>query len=215
MGDIQTFAKFIGDYGVMIVICIIVLYALFKLVGIGFKWLENKLSTKKHDQLLDIRAEINKQIQRLITNELRESDATRIHVIEFSNSVMSVAYLPFKYMTCTYEVYKLGASATGHRIDKLSTSLFTAFFAELNDHDYCIFNIDDPNTTMGGAMCDLMKSQNEHQALCVAMKTPRGKHIGYIEMIKDDEFDKHDIAEMQQLGQQISALLGTVEAKQS
>ena len=212
---IQTVAKFITDYGLMILISAIFIYVVIKFIGIGFKFLETKFTTKRHDQMLDIRSEINKQVQRLITSELRKSDATRIHVIEFSNSVMSVAYLPFKYMTCTYEVHKLGVSSTGHKIDKLSTSLFTPFFTELNEHEYCIFNIDDPHTTMGGAMCDLMEAQDEHQALCVAMKTPRGKHIGYVEMIKEDEFTGTDIDDMQHLSQQISALLSIAESKQN
>lgn len=213
--EIEAIAKFITNYGVLVLIGAIFLYVIIRLIKLAFNTLERKMAAKDHEKALDIRTQVSTQIQRLIATVLRDTHATRLHVIEFSNSVMSIAYLPFKYMTCTYEVYKLGASATGHKIDRLSTSLFTPFFAELDEHPYCTFDINDPDTKMGGAMIDLMKAQEEHQALCVALKTPRGKHVGFIELIKEGEFTDTDIAEIQHLGQQVSALLGAVETKQS
>lgn len=210
---ISKVIEFIEQHGILVLIAAVFMYVIIRLLGLLFKYLEKKVSSKNHDQLLDMRSTIGKEVQRLISVALRDCNASRIHVIEFSNSVMSIAYLPFKYMTCTYEVYKLGASATGHKIDKLSTSLFIPFFAALDEHDYCVFQVDDPDTPMGGAMIDLMKSQNEHQCLCAALKTPRGKHIGYVEMIKEAEFNDEDITQIQHLSHQIAALLGAVESK--
>lgn len=212
-GDIKTIAEFIANYGILVIIGAIFIYVVIRLIRLGFVALEKRMANKEHEKALDVRSEIGKQVQRLITRVLSECSGTRIHVIEFSNSVLSVAYLPFKYMTCTYEVYKLGKSATGHKIDKLPTSLFIPFFAELDEHEYCIFDINDPTCPMGGAMTDLMKAQEEFQSLCVALKTPKGKHIGYIELIKETEFLSTDIDEMTLLGQQLVALLTTADVK--
>lgn len=120
-------SKTISEFGIMIVICSIFLYTAVRLINIFIKNLETRLKDKKHDELIDIRMSVNTKVQSLIDQFLEEHDSDRIHVVEFSNSVMSVAYLPFKYMSCTYEVYRIGKSPTASKIDHISTSLFTAF----------------------------------------------------------------------------------------
>lgn len=209
--EIGAVLKLLADYGVTLFIVGIFLYVVIKFINFGFEKLKLRYSNSKHDEMLDIRYNIGKNIQTLIENYLEESGGNRVHVIEFSNSVTSVAYLPFRYMTCTYEVFRIGKSATGHKIDRISTSLFTPFFEALQSREYCIFDINDKSTLVGGAMCDLMRSQDEFRALCSMMKTPKGKSIGYVFMTKDDEFTGQDIDGMISLSDQISALLSVVD----
>lgn len=211
MQDIQLIIKLLVDYGIMLIIVSLFLYVAIRIININLKRYEKFKGDKTHDELLDMRADIGKSIQELIDTCLAETKANRLLVIEFSNSVMSVAYLPFRYMTCTYEVFKLGKTATGHKIDRISTSLFTPFFEALANNDYCTFDIHDKTTLVGGAMCDLMESQHEHQALCVLLKSNKGKSIGYIQLTKDDAFTRSDISKMKDLGEKVSTLLSVLD----
>lgn len=199
--------KMISEFGILIVIAAIFLYAAIRLINMGLNVLSEKLSRNKHDKLIDARLNLGNKIQALIEHYLVISHASRVSVIEFSNTLMSVAYLPFRYMTCTYEVHDFGKTAMGHKIDRISTSLFTPFFMKLQANPCCLFDINDKSTLVGGAMCDLMKEQGEHLALCIALTTPRGKAIGYIQATSDDKFDDKDIADIKVLGEQVSLLL--------
>ena len=199
--------KWIADYGVLVIIAAIFLYAAIRLINMGLGTLSERLSRKKHDNLINARLKLSDKIQALIGHYLAISNASRVSVIEFSNTVMSVAYLPFRYMTCTYEVHDFGKTAMGHKIDRISTSLFTPFFMKLQDSKCCVFDINDKSTLVGGAMCDLMRSQGEHLALCIGLTTPKGKAIGYIQATSDDKFDDKDIADIKVLGEQIALLL--------
>ena len=208
---IESIAKYIADFGIMLIVCAIFLYIIIRLVNLLFKHLENKLGSKNHDKLLSMRSDISTQIQTLLDEFLEQHDGDRIQVIEFSNSVVSVAYLPFRYMTCTYEVYRLGKAASGHTIDHISTSLFTTFFLSMQDVDYRIFDIDDKTVPMGGAMYDMMKEQDASKSLCTMLHTPKGKSIGYITMKKETDFTNADIDGIQSLADQISILLSVAD----
>lgn len=212
MDEISSLVKLISEYSVLILIAAIFLYVCIKLLNIFFKFLEKKVGSKKHDKLLDIRGEVSKEIQLLIEQFLETHGGDRVQVIEFSNSVTSVAFLPFKYMTCTYEVYKLGKAPTGHMIDHISTSLFTTFFQSMQDYPYRIFDTHDKSVPMGGAKFDLVQSQGASQSLCVMLHTPKGKAIGYITMKRDEtEFTDKDIEGIQTLAEQVSALLSVAD----
>ncbi len=210
--DITSIVQAIADFGVLIIIAAVFLYASIRLLNIFFKFLEKKFGSKKHDKLLDIRGEVSNEIQLLLDQFLEAHGGDRVQVIEFSNSVTSVAFLPFKYMTCTYEVYKLGKAPTGHMIDHISTSLFTTFFMSMQGHTYRIFDTHDKSVPMGGAKYDLVQSQGASQSLCVMLHTPKGKSIGYITMKRDEtEFTEKDIEGIQILAEQVSALLSVAD----
>lgn len=212
MDEISKIVEWIAEYGVLILIAAIFLYICIRLLNIFFKFLEKKVGNKKHDELLDIRAQVSNEIQLLIEQFLEAHGGDRVQVIEFSNSVTSVAFLPFKYMTCTYECYALGKAPTGHMIDHISTSLFTTFFVSMQDHAYRVFDTHDKSVPMGGAKYDLVQSQGASQSLCVMLHTPKGKLIGYITMKRDEtEFTEKDIEGIQILAEQVSALLSIAD----
>lgn len=211
MVEFMEVIKLLSEFGIMLVIVGIFLYVVIRIINIQLNKWESSVKGKKHDELVNIRADIGTNIQFLIDEFLVESKGNRVQVIEFSNSVTSVAYLPFRYMTCTYEVYKLGKTGTGHKIDRISTSLFTKFFETLQNNDYCVFNIDEDPTIVGGAMCELMQSQHEHQALCALLKSPKGKSIGYVELTKDDKFTKSDKDNIEELAHKLSTLLSVAD----
>ena len=212
MEEISTITKLVAEYGVLILITAIFLYVCLRLINIFFKFLEKRVGEKKHDKLLDERSRISCEIQLLIEQFLEAHGGDRVQVIEFSNSVTSVAFLPFKYMTCTYECYALGKSPTGHMIDHISTSLFTTFFQSMQDVSYRIFDTHDKSVPMGAAKYELVQSQGASQSLCVMLHTPKGKSIGYITMKRDEtEFTKKDVVGIQILAEQVSALLSVAD----
>ena len=204
--DIVTIMKAVGDFGMLVVIAGIFMYVVIRAINLFFQKFESKISNRSHDALLDMRFDISKEIQSLLEAALDECKGSRIQVIEFSNSVMSVAYLPFKYMTCTYEIYTPDRSASSHRIDHLSTSLFTSFFIDLQNNDYVILDIDNKKVRMCGAMYDILKESGDTRSLCVELSTSKGKSIRDVSLKKSTEFSPEDIEVIHSLANRLSAL---------
>lgn len=209
--SVTDLIKLISEVGVLVVIAAIFLYTAIRLINIGLELLQKKAGNKKHDKLLEIRSQVSSEIQTLLETFVESHDAGRIMVMEFSNSVTSVAYLPFKYMTCTYEVYDLERQARAHKVDHLSTSLFTPFFNTMLDKDYYIFNDTNNQPKMGGALVDIMRELGEHQFICSLLISAKGKNIGFICMNKDSGFNDKDVEGIQSLAAQVSALLGVAD----
>lgn len=209
--SLKDIMQFIVDLGVLVVIAGIFLYTAIRIINIFLKHLENKFRYRNHDKLLDIRSNVNQEIQSLITEYLADHDGDRVHVIEFSNSVTSVAYLPFKYMNCMYEVFKIGKSSTAKNIDRLSTSLFTDFFSRMYKSEYVILDDTNPEECYGGAIYDLMHRGGERFALCAVIKTARGKSLGYVALKQNRPFDQCDIDDILILADKIAALLGIMD----
>lgn len=209
--DWVALSKLIAEFGIMIVICSIFLYTAARIINILLKNLDNRLRDKKHDELIDIRMSVNQKVQSLIDQFLEEHNGDRIHVIEFSNSVVSVAYLPFKYMSCTYEVYRIGKSPTASKIDHLSTSLFTSFFEKLYDLDYLILDVNNKDNSLGGSIYDIVNASGESKGLYAILRTSKGKALGYVAVRKDEDFSDDDIQDIQVLASKLCALLGVVD----
>lgn len=203
--------QLITDYGISLVIVVIFLYTVLKLINIFIRCVELRLDSRNHDTKLGIRESVGTKIQNSITEFLEIHKGNRVQVIEFSNSVMSIAYLPFRYMTCTYESYLPDLRGTAQKIDRVSTSLFTQFLDHFQNEDYSIFDITNHNKMVGGAMYDLMKDMEESRCICSMMKTSRGKSIGYVVMYKDSGFNEDDIEGIQSLRDSVASLLCLAE----
>lgn len=206
----ETITK-VAELGVLVCIAGIFLYTAIRVINIFLDGLSRKIKNKRHDQLLDLRSKLSIQIQSLIDVFLSDRSGDRVQVIEFSNSVVSVAYLPFKYMTCTYEVYKLGVPSTKQRIDRLSTSLFTPFFQALHPQGWCKFDTGKPEQIQCGAMRDIMIANGDTHSLYALIKTPRGKSIGYVSLKRETDFNEEDIDAILTLADQLAVLLGAVD----
>lgn len=217
--DFVEIVRTVADVGVLVCIAALFIYAVYRWINNYFDGKDeaqgggvpSKKDRDRHDELIDLRTRISKDIQQLISTTLDEMDWERIHIVEFSNSMMSVAYLPFRYMTCTYEVFCLGKSGTGSKIDRLSTSLFTTFFTQLHDTGYCIMDLNDAQSKVCGAMRDLMVSNNETKSLSAAIISPKGKSLGYVSVKDEKGFSQEDIEAILTLADQIAVLLGVVD----
>lgn len=209
----------VADVGVLVCIAALFIYACYRWINNYFDkkddtkggGIPGKKDRERHDELIDLRTTISRDIQKLITTTLNQNDWDRIHIVEFSNSMMSVAYLPFRYMTCTYEVFKLGKSGTGSKIDRLSTSLFTGFFSCIHEKGWCLIDLDKPESDVCGAMRDLMKSNNETKSLSAEIVSPKGKSLGYVSVKDENGFSDDDIEAILTLADQVAVLLGVVD----
>ena len=196
--------ELIANYGVMIIISGVFIWLAIQLSQILVQYIKKKTLHKSHDKLMDARTTASRSIHALLVDLLTDLQAERLNVIEFSNSVMSVAYMPFRYMTCTYEVHDHDRLPVGHTVDKLSTSLFTSFFTELQKTDEYSFGRDDMLPT-GAVLCQLFDSDNA--VTCVSLRGHTGKFIGYIHATRMTSFTDAERAQLRTAAAKISALL--------
>lgn len=208
---LHTTIQIISDYGASILIVGIFLYTIIRLINIGLSYLDRSLGNKKHDKDLNLRQQVGVEVSDLLHKLRADCDADRVQVIEFSNSVMSVAFLPFRYMTCTYEVYKFGKTGLGHRIDHISTSLFATFFESMERNTVTSFSLDTKEPMMGGAMYDIMKEDGSKRALCCKLMSEKNKFIGYICVLKDEPFTSEDSEALQLAAVNVTSLLGILD----
>ena len=213
--ELKSIIEFITEFGVLVLIAAIFLYAAIRAINLLFDIVTNKVSVKKqhtdHDKLLDIRSQVSREITQLLDEFIEAHGGGRVQVMEFSNSVTSVAYLPFKYMTCTYEVYEFGMAPSAHKIDHLSTSLFTKFFTTLCEKKVCLLDASSDSHKIGGAAFEVMREIGEKQFLCSILRSGTGKHIGFICMSKNSGFTEQDIKGIQILADRVSVLLGVAD----
>ena len=207
--EFENIVKLIAEYGVMIMICGIFLYAAIQLIVIFINWLKKKTLRNAHDESIDTRFSIGNEIHKLIANTLTQMEAERVQVVEFSNSVMSVAYLPFRYMTCTYEVYDLDREPIGYKLDKISTSLFSPFFAKLQDNKIYMFTLSEDQELSERSLCNLMDV--DRWTACVPLRTVKGKLIGFVQVTRFKEFSKSEQMDIQILGAKLVELLSVLD----
>lgn len=205
----ENIIKLIGDYGVMIIISGIFLYAAIKLINLFIEWCKRKLTKESHEENIKKRVDVGEQIHKLIAYQLRHLELERIQVVEFSNSVVSVAYLPFRYMTCTYEVYDLDRTPTGYKLDRISTSLFAPFFTRLQENPIYMFETTTDIDPAAKSLCMLMDA--DRYVACIALRTAKGKMIGYIQATQGLPFTDESQLELRLLGAQVAELLGVMD----
>lgn len=205
--------KAVCDYGVTLVLSAVVIYVILKLIQIFFKKFEDDAGKKKHDEALALRGHIDEKVYATINDFIESHHGTKIQVIEFTNSVMSVAYLPFKYMSCTYEVVAYGNTSTAHMIDKLSTSLFTPFLSKLAKSDFVAVNAENVDTELVGMARHIYTADNSNACVLsmIRSQVDADKCIGYVVLYKESDYTESDTADIQQLSSNLSALLGVME----
>lgn len=205
---LSEIVKTIGDVGIMLVISAIVIYALIKGINVFFDWLGNRVGKHTHDELLEVRTRVDAVIQDDIYNYLEHHDTHRVQVIEFSNSVSSVTYLPFKYASCTYEAFDIDRDGRAYNIDKVATSLFTPFLRQLYNSAFVELDEDRMDIkTYGGTAYDILRRCKEHKGIYVMIKSNNNKSVGFVSAYKDSDFTEADIADLEAMAIRLSAQL--------
>lgn len=200
----------IAQNGLSFVISGVFIYIIVRFVNMGFDKMAKSVNIKEHDKLLAMRGEIDVEVHELISKFLSTHHGTRIQVVEFTNSVMSVAYLPFKYMSCTYEVVSYGNRPEAKRIDKLSTSLFSPFLVELSRE--AALTLDNQFAQdLSGAVHDIFEGLGSKYQLCAILKSQKDKAIGFVSLGKETDVSTGDVEDIKILASQLSALLGVLD----
>lgn len=202
--------KQISEYGLSLILSAIVIYVLMKVIKLQFDKTKTALCRKEHDQALALRSEVDEKVYEVLNSFIETHHGLRLQVIEFTNTVTSVAYLPFKYMSCTYEVVSYGTKPEARCIDKLSTSLFSPFLSRLGKEKYLILDHDSAES-MSGVVHDLYEQIGGDNMLCVMLKSDKEKCIGYVALYKDKSVEDKDINDLLLVGSKLSALLGVLD----
>lgn len=202
--------KTVGDYGLSLILSAIVIYVIIKLLKIQFDKLQAASKRKEHDNALALRSEIDEKVYEILNHFIEEHKGLRLQVIEFTNTVTSVAYLPFKYMSCTYEVVSYGNKPEARCIDKLSTSLFTPFLSMLGKKEYVMLDYDSAEH-LSGVVHDLFKEIGGDHMISVMMKSDKDKCIGYVSFYKDKPIQENDTTDLVVIGAKLATLLGVLD----
>ena len=202
--------KIVGDYSLSLILSAIVIYAAVKAIKSYFDDSEDAEKRRAHDEALCIRDEIGEKIYESLNEFLQKHKGLRIQVVEFTNTVTSVAYLPFKYMSCTYEVVSYGNKPEARCIDKLSTSLFSPFLSKLGKEPYVLL---DPHSAeeLSGVVYDLYHAIGGDHMVSVMLKSEKDKCIGYVALYTNNEVTDNDVEDLIDIGSNLSALLGVMD----
>lgn len=202
--------KQVSEYGLSLILSAIVIYVIIKVIKIQFDKAQVASTRKEHDAALALRSEVDEKVYEILNSFIETHHGLRLQVIEFTNTVTSVAYLPFKYMSCTYEVVSYGNKPEARCIDKLSTSLFSPFLSKLGKEKYLVLNHDEAEA-MSGVVHDLYEQIGGENMLCVMLKSDKEKCIGYVALYKDKPVEDKDIDDLLLIGSKLSALLGVLD----
>lgn len=202
--------KAVGEYGLSLALSAIFIYAVINILRIQFDKLRETSKRKAHDGALALRGEVDEKVYELLNDFIQEHHGYRVHVIEFTNSVTSVAYLPFRYMSCTYEVVAYGSKPEARCIDKLSTSLFSPFLSKLGKSNYLV--LDGQNIQQNsGVMHDLYEQIGGRYMLSVMLRSGKDKCIGYVAFYTDNSIHQSDVDDLVLVGSKLSTLLGVLD----
>lgn len=202
--------KALSEYSISLVLSAIVIYTVLRVIKIQLDKAKLATSRRDHDKALKLRDEIGDQIYEELNSFIREHDGLRVQVVEFTNTVTSVAYLPFKYMSCTYEVVSYGIRPEARCIDKLSTSLFGPFLSQLGKEQYMVL---DPESAekLSGVVHDLYDQIGGDHMVSVMLKSEKDKCIGYVALYKNKPVEDNDISDLVLLGSKLSGFLGVLD----
>lgn len=210
MSEYIEIIEYIGEHGLAFAISGVFIYIVVRIANIMLSSFSEKRKNKRHDYLIQVRAKIDNQIHEKIREFLTEHNGTRVQVVEFSNSDLSVAYLPFRYMSCTYEVVGFGHKPEARTIRKLSTSLFAPFLNRLGIER--VIRLDeDTVVNMSGAVHDIFTQIGSNYHLCSILTTSKNKRIGYVVLCKDTEITDEDEEDINVLAGELSSLLSIVD----
>ena len=202
--------KAISEYGLSMVLSGIVIYVILKVIKLQFDKLDIYTARRNHDKALALRSEIDEQVYALLNEFIADHEGIRLHVVEFTNTVTSVAYLPFKYMSCTYEVVTYGNKPEARCIDKLSTSLFSPFLSKLGKESYVMLDMGSAEC-LSGVVHDLYSQIGGSHMISVMLKSDKAKCIGYVSFYKDVAVNQSDITELILMSSKLSGLLGILD----
>ena len=149
-------------------------------------------------------------IQDILNTALFTLGGDRLQVIEFTNTVKTVASLPFKFMTVTYESYALGKQPAADTIKNELTSLHSSFLSRLYSNSFVVLNMENQDEKITPATYSLINKRFASKSLYISITDRRSKKmIGLLSYdISDLEgFSEIAITTLRKLAAQLSVYL--------
>ena len=156
------------------------------------------------------RENANEHIQDLLNLSLTSLGGDRLQVIEFTNSVKTVASLPFKYMSVSYESYAHGKYPAADTIKNELTSLHSTFLTRLRNNSFFILNLEKPDATITPATYAMVSKRSALQSLYITITDRRSnEQIGLLsyDISNRGGFSETDITTLRKLAAQLSVYL--------
>ena len=210
----DKFLDFLSNDSLAMLISVLFIYICYRVVDAVFDspkllgGLFNKRNHKEHREAQNHREKCNQIVYTSIENFLEDHEGSRCLVIEFSNSVQSVVYMPFRYMTCTLEAHGYEVRSAATAIQKIPTSLLTPFLMRLDDAPHLIMEKDNDVYKCCGAMMDLFDNIGDPQVCFKMLRSYKGTNFGMIVFSKPEKFTKADLIEFDALANSVSGYLG-------
>jgi hypothetical protein len=209
--------ELISEYGVPLVISGIFIFLALEIINFAMKYLHKKYdingeeARKEEAELLAKRAEVDLKIQYIIDKALNDTDGERISVMEFHNHQANMASLPCRFMSCTYETYRVGLLPVAFLLNQISTSLYSIVVTNMQKSPYIILDTEKRDPDLARIGYELVEAKGVSKSLCVVMRSLRNTVLGYVSLGKNTEFTQNDITTMIQVGAHVASLLGSAE----
>jgi len=179
--SMEKLLQLMADFGVMFILSGVVIFALCKGVGIGFRYLEERVGLKSHENLVDLRTQVSKTINQSIDQVLLQTHASRVYVFEFHNGASSLGGLPFLYMTNTYETLGADAKSEQHIGKNTPLSLHHAFVEELGKQPWLLMDTENRDTERFSTLIyETLAACGVSKTIRVKLTNSKKQMIGYL-----------------------------------
>ena len=156
------------------------------------------------------REHANNVMQDLLNTTLATLMGDRLQVIEFTNTITTVAMLPYRYMTCTYESMAPGKKPMASTIKDELATLYSDFLTALRLKSYVVLNAEKRSDKFTPAIYDLIGKRFANQSLYVSIDDRKTKEpIGILsyDTSNPSGFCDKEITTLRGLAAQLSLLL--------
>ena len=183
---------------------------LFIVIGLSFSFLYRKFNRKERLK----RIYENKNVEQLTQNVLDLAraglNAERLQIVEYTNTIETVAFVPKKFMSCTYESYADGKLPACNTIKNEFTSHYVKFLTKLRLEHCLVLNLHDQQPEYSKNIYDLMDSRNASVSLYVLILDKKTQQaLGFVSYDKHgfSEFSAKEAKEMQKLAEELAVHL--------
>ena len=196
--------------GIIILIITVGITILIKSFDVIFMAITKHFEKKERIKGILKREDADNHIQDILNTALATLGGDRLQVIEFTNTVKSVASLPFKYMTVTYESYSLGKLPAADTIKNELTSLHSSFLSRLYTNSFFVLNLEKQDDTITPATYSLIDKRSAIQSLYISISDRKSKRmIGLLsyDISATEGFSEIAITTLRKLAAQLSVYL--------
>ena len=183
---------------------------LFVAIGAVFSVLYKKFNRKERLKRIYEHKNVEKLTQNVLDLALASLDADRLQIVEYTNTIETVALVPKKYMSCTYEAYKEGKSPAGNTIRNEFTSHYVNFLTKLRLEHCIALNVHNQVAEFSKNIYSLMDLRWATQSLYALILDSRTQQaLGFVSYDKSGfgGFSAKEVNELKKLSNELAVHL--------